>query len=79
MPLSDCLLDPSLSRNIDQDPWVWALFLGSSPNRGLSPVEWVDFLSVRLFVRPPRHPARVEAQPARPEAQPAQPKKIIEK
>ena len=46
MPLSDCLLDRSLSRNIDQDPWVWALFLGSSPNRGQSPVEWVDFLSV---------------------------------
>ena len=52
---------------------------GSGPDRVRSPVEWVDFPSIRTFVRssvrPPSlgHPARPEAQPARPEAQPARP------
>ena len=41
---------------------------GSGPDRGQSPVEWGDFLSVCEA-----HPARSEAQPARPEAQPARP------
>ena len=48
---------------------------GSGPDRGQSPVEWGDFLYVRLFVRPSvlplGHPARPEAQPTRPEAQPS--------
>ena len=38
-----------------------SLFLGSGPDRGRSPVEWEDFLSVRTFVRPSPplgHPAR---------------------
>ena len=44
---------------------------GSGPDRGRSPVEWGDFLSVCSFVRPPTlgHPARPEAQLARAEAQ----------
>ena len=51
---------------------------GSGPDRGRSPVEWGDFLSVCLFIRPSirpsvhspplSHPARPEAQPAMPEA-----------
>ena len=48
-----------------------ALFLGSGPDRGRSPVEWGDFPYVRPSVRPSPplgHPARPEAQPARPEA-----------
>ena len=35
---------------------------GSGPNRGQSPVEWGDFLSVCPFP-PLGHPARSEAQP----------------
>ena len=48
-------------------------FLGSSPNRGPSPVEWGDFPSVRSFVLSPPlgHPARSEAQSTRSEALPA--------
>ena len=50
---------------------------GSGPNRGQSPVECGDFLSVvspSIHPFPPLgHPARPEAQPARPEAQPALP------
>ena len=48
---------------------------GSGPDRGQSPVEWGDFLSV-CETQPARseaQPARPEAQPARPEAQPARP------
>ena len=45
---------------------------GSGPDRGQSPVEWGDFLSVHPPL-PLGHPARPVAQPARPEAQLAMP------
>ena len=45
---------------------------GRGPDRERSPVEWGDFLSIRMSVHPLLgHPARPEAQPARPEPQPA--------
>ena len=50
---------------------------GSSPDRGQSPVELGDFLSILLIIRlsvpPLGHPARSMAKPARPEAQSAMP------
>ena len=54
--------------------------LSRDPDRGRSPLEWVDFPyvhpSVCPYVRtssPLGHPSRSEAQLARPEAQPARP------
>ena len=44
-------------------------FLGSGPDRGRSPVEWGDFLSVCPFVRPyvrPSPPRGPKSQPGRP-------------
>ena len=39
---------------LDFPPFCLILrFLGSGPDRGQSPVEWGDFPSVRLAVRPP--------------------------
>ena len=48
---------------------------GSGPDRGQSPVEWGDFLSVceAQPARPEAQPARPEAQPARSEARPVRP------
>ena len=48
---------------------------GSGPDRGQSPVEWGDFLSIRTSIRPSVHPSVHPfpplGQPARPETQPA--------
>ena len=38
------------------------LFLGSEPDRGRSPVEWGDFLFVRLFVHPSVSPSGPSSQ-----------------
>ena len=42
--------------------------LGSSPDRGRSPVEWRDQTSVHTYFPPLGHPARPDAQPVSPEA-----------
>ena len=41
-------------------------FLGSGPDRGQSPVEWVDFLSVRTYFRPPLEGSRASQAGLRP-------------
>ena len=51
-------------------------FLGSSPDRGQSPVEWGDFLSVHPSIRPSNHPSvrsSVHSPHRGPKSQPGRP------
>ena len=79
MPFGDWFVGPLVCLSIGPSISLWvrnSFFLGSGPDRGQSPVEWGEILSIhpsiRLSIRPSiRPPQGLKGRPTESEGQPA--------